>query len=342
MIEMNKKLNAIVLAGTHGAKPFEIDGKMIFKQYIEICGKTIVERIVDTTLESRLIDKVYVVGNSDELEVHLGSKPKDRCVIVEQGENIAENVLGTFTRYVVPDILNGYRERCQLNELIDRYWAICDEKVFIITADVLFPSVDSIEKLILKCDDEAEVQYGVTSREVLQEFLKRYGLNDYDENLFKTTFIPAGRRKLRLNNMCVAKPLRIPTAARNLSELWYENRVFIDDAGRSRREMWTTFASKIRKYVNDSSGKSVLKRIIRYRGLLNALLIGAVLYVAINRGKGSRLADLRDGERTIAWLTGIDVKFRITESLSVIDLDKPDLYYYFRKKGVFDKVYLSQ
>ena len=339
---MVNKINAIVLAGTHGAEPFEIDGKKIRKQYIEICGKTIIERVVDAVLDAKLIDKVYVVGNTEELTVYLKDKPKERCIFVEQYTGVMNNILETFLRHICYDTVTDYKNHESRAKMIDKYRNLAEDKVFVIHSDLLFPSATSIDELISQCDDMSDIECGLTNKDAFDDFLERNDVKDYDENINKTAFTPVGEFKLRFNNMLLLKPLKMPVALYNLIQEVYENRFLIDYRGNVKVEVWKKLANLYRRYARDSGGSSLYKKFIVYRGFINGLIACAFLHRAKNRDKGYWITTMKDGEKYTTWFTGMKARYIITDSLSVIDLDMPGTYNYFKEKGVFDRVYSSE
>jgi len=341
MIGMNRKLNAIVLAGTHGAKPFSIDGKRIRKQYVEICGKTLVERVVEAVLGAELIRNVYVVGNVEELKVYLRDNISDRCILIEQRNNVVNNILDTFARHVVHDIIAEVKDRCSVNELMEKYANITEERIFVISSDILFPSADTIDEFISQSNGDVDIEAGVTDREAVVEFLHRYCLMDYDENVSKTAFFPVGKQRLRINNMAVMKPLKIHPALYGLYQNLIEDRDFIDEKGHVKHATKRRVLRILSEYAKESSGSSYLKRIIIYRALLNAFVGMALLVRAKKNGSGSRFINERDVAQVMKWFSGLKIKHTITNSLSVIDLDTPYTFNYFKGKGVFDRIYGS-
>jgi len=333
------KVNAIVLAGTSGTDPFELDGRKINKQYIEICGKTLVERVVDAALDAERVGRVYVVGDVEKLIPILKDKPDQRCVLVSQYSTIMENVCETFVRNIIPDIVDEYARRYSAMDLIGKYSALREERVLIIMSDILFPSAETIDKWLLQCTDDSDVEIGVTRKEAFDAFLKKYNLYDYDENKFKTAFIPMGNVKIRISNINIIKPLKISKQLYTLGQKWYENRTFIDDQGKTNISAWRRYSRLLCIYARKCISSNVIRGIQVYRGLINAILQGVFLIRAKNRDKGCRLVNIKDSERAISWFCGLNFKFNISDSLSMVDLDRIDTYRYLKDKGVFDHIY---
>jgi hypothetical protein len=150
-----------------------------------------------------------------------------------------------------------------------------------------------------------------------------------------------GDEYVRVNNISVAKPLKMSIALYTFLQRWYENRTFFDDTGNARREAWRVFVKLLWEYARESSGGNIFKVVRIYRGLANLVVGGVLLMRALKRRSGSWIANVRDGEKALSMFCDMNVRVNISNSLSVIDLDRIEAYNYFRDKGVFDKFYRS-
>ncbi|MCX7922763.1 MAG: nucleotidyltransferase family protein [Clostridia bacterium] len=80
-------INVIILAGFQEIKNYKGDGN---KALIQINGKAIIEYVIEAVKGADNIDKIVVVGNKSELEMHL----KDRVdTIIDTNGTIIENLV---------------------------------------------------------------------------------------------------------------------------------------------------------------------------------------------------------------------------------------------------------
>ncbi|MDD3840265.1 MAG: nucleotidyltransferase family protein [Clostridia bacterium] len=79
-------INAVVLAGD--GKKLVIGDKEIYKSFLNIHGKIMIEYVIDALVESEMIDKIVVVGPREQLSNYIDSKVD--CIVDDRG-SIIEN-----------------------------------------------------------------------------------------------------------------------------------------------------------------------------------------------------------------------------------------------------------
>lgn len=119
---------ALILSGGSG-KRF---GSDIPKQYLDLCGKPVIEYVIDTALNNKEIEEIVLVINENYLsyikeinnkKIHIVKEGKERLDSVKNGLDYIKNnfndcekiiILQAVSPFVTNDIINTYFEK--LNE----------------------------------------------------------------------------------------------------------------------------------------------------------------------------------------------------------------------------------
>ncbi|OPZ59413.1 MAG: molybdopterin-guanine dinucleotide biosynthesis protein MobA [Deltaproteobacteria bacterium ADurb.Bin510] len=135
------------------------------KALLEVGGKPIIRRIVETLRSCSLIDKVVVVGPAQDFAAALEGLD---VRLVEQKRNMAENALAGFLA-----TLPGGEDGQPSPEVIECYQ---DKAVLGLSGDIPLLTVAELEQFIARCDmDSCDFASGYTAESVLKRFGPRPG-----------------------------------------------------------------------------------------------------------------------------------------------------------------------
>lgn len=190
---------AIVTAGDRGAAK-AIYGRS--KVYLEVAGRPMVARVVETLQHVPEVDDVWVVGDRDRLEA-IFSDPRIReqltkpLHITEQHANLYENAWETYRR-----TLPGAPPETGRDPVGDEI----DHQVIYISGDLPFATPQEISSFInegtlLDCD----YALGLVTQASLESYLRT---PEQPEGL-DIAFFNLRDGRLRQNNLHLAKPARI-------------------------------------------------------------------------------------------------------------------------------------
>ena len=134
------------------------------KALLEVGGKPIIRRIVETLRASALVDKIAVVGPSRDFAQVLGGLD---VILVEQKRNMAENALAGFLA-TLPDYAGGQPSTA----LAERHQA---KAVLGLSGDIPLLTVTELGQFIQRCDmRDCDFASGYTAERVLARFGPRH------------------------------------------------------------------------------------------------------------------------------------------------------------------------
>jgi GTP:adenosylcobinamide-phosphate guanylyltransferase len=187
-----KKLDAIVLAGTHRNPRRLIAGRN--KAFLEIAGRSLVRHVVDALLEAREIDEIFVVGPVEQLGPALRGVPSRVRTVQQEGKMLTNTWAAIYA--------SESRHTAEPTEQVHQ------RPLLIISCDLPLISGRAIDDFIERCaaeDGAAPGPYamlvGVTNEEGVSRFYPQEGLPGIARPYVELSF---GR--LRLANIYVARP----------------------------------------------------------------------------------------------------------------------------------------
>jgi len=164
------------------------------KALLEVGGRPIIRRIVETLRASALIDRIVVVGPSAEFAEALDGLD---VTLVEQKRNMAENALAGFLA-----TLPGYDGGQPSQDVVERYQ---DKAVLGLSGDIPLLTKVELEQFISRCDlDGCDFASGYTSEEVLARFGPRH-----DRPGIKMATIHTREINVRQNNLHVFRGFKM-------------------------------------------------------------------------------------------------------------------------------------
>ncbi|HSM68232.1 MAG TPA: nucleotidyltransferase family protein, partial [Xanthomonadales bacterium] len=187
-----KKLDAIVLAGTHRNPRRLIAGRN--KAFLEIAGRSLVRHVVDALLEAREIDEVFVVGPVEQLGPALKGVPSRVRTVQQEGKMLTNTWAAIYA--------SESRHTSEPTEQVHQ------RPLLVISCDLPLISGRAIDDFIERCaaeDRAAKRPYamlvGVTNEEGVSSFYPQDGQPGIVRPYVELSF---GR--LRLANIYVARP----------------------------------------------------------------------------------------------------------------------------------------
>lgn len=135
-------VDAVVLAGALNKPPLESVSGERLEALISVAGRPMVQWVIDAIRASRSVDRVIVVGPSDELKRRVVG---DNVVFVDSGDSILENVK-RGTKHVRPS-----------------------RRALVATSDIPLLTGEAIDDFVARCDDESvQVFYSIVRREAIE------------------------------------------------------------------------------------------------------------------------------------------------------------------------------
>ena len=135
-------VDAVVLAGALNKPPLESVSGERLEALISVAGRPMVQWVIDAIRASRSVDRVIVVGPSDELKRRVVG---DNVVFVDSGDSILENVK-RGTKHVRPS-----------------------RRALVATSDIPLLTCEAIDDFVARCDDESvQVFYSIVRREAIE------------------------------------------------------------------------------------------------------------------------------------------------------------------------------
>jgi MobA-like NTP transferase domain len=257
---MGSKIDAMILAGTQNYPEMQLGGRTDHKQFIEICGKTLVEYVIDAALECELLDGVYVVSDAcrlDELLAERGFKGDERLRIVPDHPSLTENMRATFYHHILPnagfDLFDYKRER--LEDYLARNPGAEGHEALVMFSDMPFIRAEDITRFIETSDRQADYVVGFADAESMRELEYEAGETLWTAKT-KTEMFPFETTLIRSANLFLGKPLRIPPGSWDTAQKIYDNRHLLKKRGEANPQKWKNIVNLFREYVqSQGTGK---------------------------------------------------------------------------------------
>lgn len=188
----SEPLDAIVLAGTDDNPRRRIKGQN--KAFLEIGGRTLVRRMVDTLLQAARVGQVFVVGPSGRLQKVVGDLG-ERVIIVEQAGKMLANAWAAI------DAAEAHYRQLHGRDDPQR-------PLLFISSDLPLVSAAAIDDYLARCAHEDSLQEenfsmlaGVAEEASLAQYYPAAGADG-----IRRPYVHLAECKLRLANIYVGRP----------------------------------------------------------------------------------------------------------------------------------------
>ncbi len=276
-------IDAIVMAGTKGAKTIELDGQNVYKPLLEIGGEPLVQKVTRAVLGAKRIGRVYIVGQIEPLEKALAplfEQFPDRISLVPEGTDILDNGYRAFFRNLLPNRGLGAPESPHLDPPVladyrDKTPAAVRMPVFVVTSDLPFLSSGSIDRFIDLDLGNAAIMFGLVDYRELDKMRAVIGEQAVLDQ-WKLGAIHFRRISVRMGNMFLLRPLLGDPALYTLLLDLYAHRWLLKQDGSVNWRNWWAITKSMIGYSIKAAGW------IRFlRGLIN--FIPAMLAASLAR-----------------------------------------------------------
>lgn len=332
------KVDAVVLAGTEGSEPFELESGKIYKPLLKLDGETLVLRAVKAALQSRGIGRVYVVGDSEQMSKALSPlkavQDQGRLKIVEQTGDLVHNSLGTFFDHILVDhglkeAKGAWTDPSSVRRLIEDNPSLESLGVLVLASDLPFISSKDIETFMTGLPDETALCAGLCDHAELvrmQEVLGKETILDR----WKLGAIPIRSREVRWNNLWFARPLAADPALYNLLQDVYSHRYLLHSSGKVRWKNWWSIVKSVARHGIRMHGKTRFAR-----GFFNLACMMFASGMARLAGKAGRVfawpfrtvLGQRDLEFVASMVLDVKVNLLIGGDVApAVDVDVPEIY----------------
>lgn len=278
-----ESIDAVVLAGTRGGRPFDLDGRQVAKPYLMVGGEPLVRRVVRAVLGARGVGFVFVVGQLDALEQALEpllSENPDRIRLVEEGADILQNSYRAYFRHLLaargfaevesPELDAGLLREYQKNHPECRR-----TPALFVTSDLPFLTSEAIEVFLKLAPDDAAAAIGLVDHRELERMRVVLG-EQTTLDLWKLGAIPLRNAAVRMNNLFLVRPFLADPAVYTLLETLYSHRWLLRQDGSVQFSNWWAIAKGVISYSFKLRG-----RLRFFRGLIN--FIPAVVALCLAR-----------------------------------------------------------
>ena len=276
-------IDAVVLAGTRGGRPFDLDGRQVAKPYLTVGGEPLVRRVVRAVLGARGVGFVFVVGQPDALEQALQpllSKNSGRLRLVEEGEDILQNSYRAYFRNLLP--ARGFEavespevDTALLREYRKNHPECRRTPALFVTSDLPFLTSEAIDAFLKQAPDDAAVAVGLVDHRELERMRVVLG-EQTTLDLWKLGAIPLRKAAVRMNNLFLLRPFLADPAVYSLLDTLYSHRWLLKQDGSVHFSNWWAIAKGIVSYSFRLRG-----RLRFWRGLIN--FVPAVVALCLAR-----------------------------------------------------------
>lgn len=331
-------VDAIVLAGTRGAKPLTAqNGISMPKQYLELGGQAMCTRVVRAVLGARGVGRVYVVGAPEALgrvlEPLMGCFGKRLCLVPE-GADLLENGLRTFFHYVLPD--KGFAAAAELELTPEALRAFRDQHpeaaevgMLVVTSDMPFVAAADIEAFMAQVPLQAGVVAGMCDHAGLVQAQRVLG-NETVLERWKLGAICLRKYDVRLNNLWYGRLLLIDPAIYAMTRGIYNHRYILRQDGKIN---WKNLRGAMRAFARHGFRRGGRMRFLR--GVFNMVATGtagAFARWAMRLGTWAawpfrQFVRKRDLEFWARLVFGVETRLIISRDVApAIDIDVQESY----------------
>ncbi|MBN2497535.1 MAG: NTP transferase domain-containing protein [Deltaproteobacteria bacterium] len=342
MPDDSRHIDAIILAGTLGARRFHIDGREVAKPYLELGGKALVARAVRAALGAQGIGKVYAVGDRAGLERALDPLlPCERLVIVDQGADLLTNCYRAFFLHLLPDRGFPRPEADELDaaavaDLVAQNPGARDVGALFITADLPFIHAEDLERFLQRAHPDAAAVLGLVDHACLSGMQRALGDRTVLD-LWKLGALPMRGLDVRPSNLWLVRPLRTQPQLYTVVRDLYEHRWLLKQDGSMHWANWWGMLRALALHTVRIRGR---RRLLR--GFFNMLpMLAATVLARLCMRLGRWLSwpfrlfiGRRDLEFVGSLLLGATARMAIGRDLGpAIDIDVEESYWALARNG---------
>ena len=275
--------DAVVLAGTRGGRPFDLEGRKVAKPYLSVGGEPLVRRVVRAVLGARGVGLVYVVGQPDALQQALEpllDEYSGRIRLVEEGEDILQNSYRAYFRHLLPGrgfaaVQSEELDAGLLREYQKAHPECQNTPALFVTSDLPFLTSEAIDVFLKLAPGDAAAAIGLVDHRELERMRVVLG-EQTTLDLWKLGAIPLRHAAVRMNNLFLVRPFLADPAVYTLLDTLYSHRWMLKQDGSVHFKNWWAIAKGIVSYSFRLRG-----RLRFFRGLIN--FIPAVIALCLAR-----------------------------------------------------------
>ena len=275
-------LDALVLAGTDSNPKRKIRGRN--KAFLEIKGKTLVRRVVESLLGASSIGLVFVVGPGELLRKELQGLSDDVIIVDQVGKMLANSWA----------LIHASEARCQFgNESVD-----VERPLLFISCDLPLISPGAVDDFVARCaqaDHEFQTHFSILGGVAEEASLTRYYSEGGNPGI-KRPYVHFSHVRLRLANIYVARPRKL------------SHQEFLQTGFSYRKAKdWHNVMSLVRSYLGRAGGWKAAWVTLKLQVTLLAYRRDGKLYRWLRKNNSVERI-----ERAIGALLGGTIKIIIT------------------------------
>jgi hypothetical protein len=276
-------IDAVILAGTRGGRPFDLEGRRVAKPYLTVGGEPLVRRVVRAVLGARGVGFVFVVGQPDALEQALAPLlpgNAGRLRLVEEGEDILQNCYRAYFQCLLSargfEAVKSPRvDAGQLRQYQQDHPECLRTPALFVTSDLPFLTSEAIDVFLKLAPDDAAAAIGLVDHRELERMRVVLG-EQTTLDLWKLGAIPLRNAAVRMNNLFLVRPFLADPAVYTLLETLYSHRWMLKQDGSVHFANWWAITKGIVSYSFKLRG-----RLRFWRGVFN--FIPAVVALCLAR-----------------------------------------------------------
>ncbi len=302
-----ESIDVIVLGGTTGSKQLRVDGKEEYKPFINLGGKHLIEYPIYAALDCPSVRHVYAV-TSDYIRLNsaLLKRGQDfggRLSLTPDQGSVMANIRETVSTNVL--VRSGFEIYHSELETVESYLnanhGAEDLKVLVLYADTPFITGEDISRFVATSDASADYVIGFTHDKAVNE-IEIYVDRELAIPETKTALFPYSGTLVRVNNMLMGYPLRMPEEVWTLSQKVYDNRYLLKQNGDADTRNW----KKIIEMFKDYAMSYTSKRPTIFKGFLRGAIHFGAFYLAHTREKkwAELMLEKEDFEKAAFEITG--------------------------------------
>jgi hypothetical protein len=275
--------DAVVLAGTRGGHPFDLDGRKVAKPYLSVGGEPLVRRVVRAVLGARQVGFVFVVGQRDALEQALKplfAEDTGRIQLVDEGEDLLQNCYRAYFQHLLSargfePVKSPRVDAGRLRKYQKDHPECLHTPALFVTSDLPFLTSEAIDVFLERAPDDAAGAVGLVDHRELERMRVVLG-EQTTLDLWKLGAIPLRDASVRMNNLFLMRPFLADPAVYTLLETLYSHRWLLKQDGSVFFKNWWAIVKGVVRYSLKLRG-----RLRFFRGLIN--FIPAVVALCLAR-----------------------------------------------------------
>jgi len=275
-------IDAVVLAGAQGGKPFDLDGRQVAKPYLTVGGEPLVRWVVRAVLGARRVGLVFVVGQRDALNQALEpllSVDAGRIRLIDEGEDILQNCYRAYFQHLLPargfEAVKSPRMDTGTLRIYQKEHPEClRTPALVVTSDLPFLTSEAIDAFLERAPDDAAGVMGLVDHRELERMRVVLG-EQTTLDLWKLGAIPLRNVSVRMNNLFLLRPFLADPAVYTLLETLYSHRWLLKQDGSVYFKNWWAIVKGTISYSFRLRG-----RLRFWRGFFNFIPVVVALCLA--------------------------------------------------------------